>query len=988
MKKCFNVLLSVVFLGVFLTGTMNAQGIRVTGKVTDAADGSALAGVTVIEKGTANGTMTDASGNYSLNVSPTSVLQFSYVGYTTQEVPVNSRTTVDVALALDVQALQEVVVIGYGTVSKKDATGSVVAVGARDFSKGSAARPQDLIVGKVPGVQITNSGGDPTSGATIRIRGGSSLSASNDPLIVIDGVPIDNAGVSGMPNPLNLINSNDIESFTVLKDASATAIYGSRASNGVIIITTKKGLSGRPFRVTYDGSVSAGFRTGKVDVLSAEEFRAVLFSRYSTTSPAAQLLGKTSTDWQKEIYQTAFSLDHNFSFSGSYKILPYRFSVGYTKENGLLKTSGLERLTSSLNLSPTFLDNHLTVNLNAKYMNIRNRFADHGAIGAAVSFDPTQPVYDSNSSKYGGYFTWKQPNGDPIAIGVTSNPLALLELRNDRSMVNRFLGNAQIDYTLHFLPDLKLTVNAGADYSWSDGKNIVSEMAAWYWNSGKGRYNTYTQTKKNELLDIYANYKKDLSSINSRIDFTAGYSWQHFYREGSYLERNYAKTITYQDNEYFTESYLISFFGRLNYVFMNRYLLTFTLRDDGSSKFAKENRWGLFPSLALAWDIKEESFLKNVSMVNALKLRLGYGITGQQDIGGDYPYLARYTFGQDNARYQFGNTFVTTLRPEGYDRNLKWEETTTYNVGLDFGLLKDRISGSVEYYYRPTKDLLNTIDVPAGTNLTNRITTNVGNLVNKGVEASLNFKPLVTPTYSWNFGINATVNKNEITKLIAVDDPNFIGVETGGISGGVGNYIQINTVGYPRNTFYLAEQVYDSNGFPVDNLYVDRNNDGTVTSQGLSDRYRIKNPFPDVLMGFNSMFRYKNFDFSFNGRISLGNYIYNNVASGSSYSGIYASVGGLANLNRSILTTKFANPQYWSDHFLENGSFMRMDNVTFGYNFDKFAEGTGNLRVYLSMQNLFVITRYSGLDPEVFDGIDNNIYPRPRTFMLGARLEF
>ncbi|NMC40369.1 MAG: TonB-dependent receptor [Bacteroidales bacterium] len=418
------------------------------------------------------------------------------------------------------------------------------------------------------------------------------------------------------------------------------------------------------------------------------------------------------------------------------------------------------------------------------------------------------------------------------------------------------------------------------------------------------------------------------------------------------------------------------------------YPLTFTLRDDGSSKFAKENRWGLFPSLAFAWDIKEESFLRNVSLVNALKLRLGYGITGQQDIGGDYPYLARYTFGQDNARYQFGNTFVTTLRPEGYDRNLKWEETTTYNVGLDFGLLKDRISGSVEYYYRPTRDLLNTIDVPAGTNLTNRITTNVGNLVNKGVEASLNFKPLMSPTYSWNLGINATINKNEITKLIAVDDPNFIGVETGGISGGVGNYIQINTVGYPRNTFYLAEQVYDSNGFPVDNLYVDRNNNGTVTSQGLSDRYRIKNPFPDLLMGFNSMFRYKNFDFSFNGRISIGNYVYNNVASGSSYSGLYASVGGLANLNRSILTTKFANPQYWSDHFLENGSFMRMDNVTFGYNFDSFAEGTGSLRVYLSLQNLFVITRYSGLDPEVFDGIDNNIYPRPRTFMLGARLEF
>ncbi len=988
MEKRLRVFLLTFILGLFLTVTIYAQVIRVTGRVTDSADGTPLAGVTILEKGTVNGTITDSGGNYTINVSPTSVLQFSFVGYLSQEVPVNNRTYIDVALAVDVQTLQEVVVIGYGTVTKKDATGSVVAVGARDFNKGSIARPQDLIVGKIPGVQITNSGGDPTSGATIRIRGGSSLSASNDPLIVIDGVPVDNAGVSGMPNPLSLVNSNDIESFTVLKDASATAIYGSRASNGVIIITTKKGSTGRPFKVTYDGAASVGFRTGEIKILSPEEFRSVVFSRYDANSPAAQLMGESSTDWQEVIYQTATSFDHNLSFSGSYKFLPYRFSAGYTNEKGLLKTSGLERFTSALNLNPKYFDNHLSINVNAKYMNIRNRFADHGAIGAAVSMDPTQSVYDESSSAYGGYFTWKQPNGDPITIGVTSNPLALLELRDDRSLVNRFLGNAELEYKLHFLPDLKFTLNAGLDYSWSDGKVIVSEMAAWYWNSGRGRFNTYTQNKKNELLDFYANYKKDLEAINSRIDFTAGYSWQHFYREGSYLERNYSKTITYQDNEYFTESYLVSFFGRLNYILMDRYLITFTLRDDGSSKFAKENRWGLFPSLALAWDIKEEGFLKNSNLFNSLKLRLGYGITGQQDIGGDYPYLARYTFGQDNARYQFGNSFVTTLRPEGYDRNLKWEETTTYNIGLDFGLLKDRISGTVEYYYRPTKDLLNTIDVPAGTNLTNRITTNVGNLINKGFEVALNFRPIVNPSFSWDFGVNATFNQNEITKLTAVDDPTFIGVETGGISGGVGNYVQINTVGYSRNTFFLAEQVYDSQGKPVDNLYVDRDGDRTVTSQGLSDRYRIKDPYPDALIGFNSMFRYKNFDLSFNGRISLGNYIYNNVASGSSYAGLYASVGALANLHRSILTTGFSNPQYWSDHFLENGSFLRMDNVNLGYNFDNLAGSTGSLRVYLSIQNLFVITRYSGLDPEVFDGIDNNIYPRPRTFMLGVRLEF
>ncbi|MFN8241953.1 MAG: TonB-dependent receptor [Bacteroidales bacterium] len=987
MKNRILVILSMFFLGILLSGAISAQGIKITGKITDAADGSALAGVTVVEKGTTNGTMTDVSGAYSLTVAPTATLQISYVGYLPQEIAVNNRATIDVVLALDVQALQEVVVIGYGTVAKKDATGSVVAVGTRDFNKGSASRPQDLIMGKVPGVQITTSGGDPTQGATIRIRGGSSLSASNDPLIVIDGVPVDNSGVSGMPNPLSLVNSNDIESFTVLKDASATAIFGSRASNGVIIITTKKGAAGRPFKVSYNGSVSIGTRTGEVDNLTAEEFRSVLYSRYATTSPAALLMGKTSTDWQGEIYQTAVSLDHNLSFSGSALTVPYRLSIGYTDETGILKTSGLERLTSALNLNPSFLDNHLNVTVNAKYMNVRNRFADHGAIGSAVSMDPTQAVYDATSSKYGGYFTWKQPNGDPIAIGATNNPLALLELRNDRSYVDRVLGNVQVDYKVHWLPDLKLTVNAGADYSWSDGKVVVPENAAWYWNSGKGRFNTYTQNKKNELLDAYANYKKEMPGIKSRLDVTAGYSWQHFYSEGSYLEKNNARTITYQDNSYITENYLISFFGRLNYVFADKYLLTATLRNDGSSRFAEENRWGLFPSVALAWDIKEEAFLKSVPMINTLKLRLGYGVTGQQDIGGDYPYLARYTFGYDNAQYQFGNGFITTLRPEGYDRNLKWEETTTYNAAIDFGLLKERITGTVEYYYRPTKDLLNTIDVPAGTNLTNRITTNVGNLVNKGVEFTLNFKPVLQPTYEWSFGVNATINRNEITKLTAIDDPAFIGVESGGISGGVGNYVQINTVGYPVNSFYLAQQVYDSNGLPIENLYVDRDGNGTVTSQGLSDRYRIEKPAPDILLGFNSMFRYKNFDFTFNGRLSLGNYVYNNVASGTSYANIYASVGALSNLHSSILTTKFANPQYWSDYFLENGSFLRLDNMTCGYNFENLA-GSGRLRVYGSVQNLFTITKYSGLDPEVFSGIDSNFYPRPRTFMLGVNLEF
>lgn len=989
MKKRISVMLSMFFLGILLSGAIIAQGIKVAGKITDAADGSALAGVTVLEKGTTNGTMTDVNGAYSLTVSPSATLLVSYVGYLTLEIPVNNRTTIDVVLALDVQALQEVVVIGYGTVSKKDATGSVVAIGTRDFAKGSATRPQDMIMGKIPGVQIVSNSGAPDAGSTIRIRGGSSLSASNSPLIVIDGVPVDNSGISGMGNPLSLVNSNDIESFTVLKDASATAIYGSRASNGVIIITTKKGSAGRPFHVSYDGSVAVGIKTGEIDVLTSEEFRSVIYSKYAANSPAVAAMGKYNTEWQKQIYQTALTMDHNLSFSGSVKSIPYRASIGYTDQTGILKTSELGRLTSSLNLNPSFLDNHINVNASVKYMNIKNRFAEGGAIGNSLGMDPTHPVYDAVSgAKYGGYFTWVQTNGDPMTQNAPWNPVARLEQTNDRSYVDRVLGNVQVDYKLHFLPDLKLTVNAGADYSWSDGKTIVEQNAAWYWNNGKGRYNIYTQQKKNELLDAYANYKKDLSSINSRIDFTAGYSWQHFYRQNTYLERNYSKSITYQDINDMTESYLVSFFGRLNYVFLEKYLITATLRKDGSSKFAEENRWGLFPSVALAWDMKQEGFMSNISAINSLKIRLGYGVTGQQDIGGDYPYLARYTFSQDNAQYQFGNGFITTLRPEGYDRNLKWEETTTYNIGLDFGLMKDRITGSVDLYNRPTRDLINTIDVPAGTNLTNRITTNVGNLVNKGIELSFNFKPFVAINYEWSIGLNGTMNINEITKLTALDDPNFIGVETGGISGGVGNNVQINTVGYPVNTYYLAEQVYDSKGMPVDNLYVDRNGDGIVTSQGQSDKYRVEKPAPDFTLGFSSMFRYRNFDFSFSGRALFGNFVYNNVQSGTSYSDIYTSVGSLNNRNSVLLKTKFANPQYWSDYFLENASFLRLDNMTFGYNFGKFAQGAGNLRVFINAQNLFVITKYSGLDPEIFGGIDGNIYPRPRTIMFGVNLDF
>jgi len=987
MKKRLFTLLSLLFLGILVTGALNAQGIRITGKVTDAADGSALVGVTLQEKGTTNGTITDGTGSFTLTVAPTATLVVSYVGYAPQEIPVNNQTSFSISMTVGDTRLQEVVVIGYGTTTRKDATGSVAALASKDFNKGSVSSPQELMVGKIPGVQITNAGGDPTAGSTIRIRGGSSMSASNDPLIVIDGVPIDNNSVSGMPNTLSLLNSNDIESFTVLKDASATAIYGSRASNGVILITTKKGMLNKPFKVNYDGSLSFGTRTGQIEVLNTLEFIKLILNHDGEGSPAANLLGYSNTNWQDKVYQTAFSQDHNLSLSGSYKFLPFRASVGYTNQSGLLKTSGLQRVTASLNLNPTFLDKHLTITVNSKYMYIKERFANWGAVGNAMAFDPTKPVYDEKST-YGGYYYWRQTSSTaPITIS-TSNPVSQLYDRDDRSNVNRFLGNAQVEYIAHFLPELKATLNLGGDFSSSEGKVDVPATAAWnYAVDGGGEKTTYSQNKRNTLLDFYLNYKKEIPSIKSRVDVTGGYEWQHFYRDDTTHTTNAVGTRLVTSIYNATESYLISFFGRLNYILANKYYLTLTVRDDGSSRFAKENRWGLFPSMALAWDIKGENFVKNVSLISALKLRLGYGVTGQQEIGqGDYPYLARYTAGMVNAQYQMGNTWVTTLRPEGYDKNLKWEETTTYNIGLDFGLLKERISGAIDAYYRPTKDMLNTIPVPAGTNLTNQILTNIGNMVNKGIELSLNVRPIVKPDMQWTVSLNGSYNKNEITKLTAVDDPTYQGVLTGDIAGGVGNTIQVNTVGYPRNSFYVYQQVYDAAGNPIEGLYVDKNGDGNFTEL---DKYRVKKPEPEFFMGLSSTFNFKNLDFSFNSRLNIGNFVYNNMSSNfGSYSEVYKSVGFLANVNRSILKTNFENPQYLSDYYLENASFFRMDNMSLGYTFTDLVNGKGSIRVYASVQNVFVITKYTGLDPEVANGIDRNIFPRPRTYLFGVSLEF
>ena len=979
-----------------VTGLSAQNMITVKGKVIDATLKEGVIGANVVVKGTTNGTITDYDGNYTLSDVPSNgILVFSYIGMEAKEVPVNNQKVINVTLSESSVALKEVVAIGYGSVKKGDATGSVTAIKADEISRGVATSPQDLLQGKTPGVVVTSAGGAPGSGATIRIRGGSSLTASNDPLVVIDGVPVDNSGISGVSNPLSTVHPNDIESFTVLKDASATAIYGSRASNGVILITTKRGGSGlkggQKVRVNYDGNVRVNTRAKSVDVLSGDQFREAMQEYWGDVPQAIALMGQDNTDWQDQIFRTSVSTDHNVSVSGAGRNLPYRVSVGFTADNGILKTSHMDRTTLSVALSPTFFDQHLRVNLNAKGMYIKNRFADQGAIGAAVVFDPSQPVYSDNfgSGIGNGYFSWLKPTETGFLFNdiATINPLALLEQRKDVSEAYRSLGNAQFDYKFHFLPDLKANLNLGYDVSKSDGSvNIFENSPLSYKENNKngtGQRNRYDQYKYNLLLDFFLNYNKEFKSIMSRLDVMAGYSWQHFYRKETSKTTTYLGEETYS-SDFKTENYLVSFFGRLNYTFMDRYLLTFTLRNDNSSRFSKDNRSGVFPSVALAWKMTEEPWLRDQDIVSDLKLRAGFGVTGQQEIYSDYPYLARYTAELGYALYPMGGVgYVPPLRPEGYDSNIKWEETKTYNVGFDYGFFDQRVSGTFDYYYRDTKDLLNKIPVPAGSNLTNEIITNVGSMTNKGIEFSINTKPIVSKDWNWDLGFNVTYNENKITKLNLSSDPNYY-VATGGISGPTGQTVQAHKVGYPAYSFYVYEQVYDQDGKPLEGVYVDRNRDGVVNE---ADKFIMHNPAPKVTMGLTSKLLYKNWDFSFSLRANVGNYVYDNLeASNTNTNGFYSSNMFLSNML--ARGTYFNNPQYLSSYYVRNASFLRCDNITLGYSFENISRAISNLRVYSTVQNPFVITKYSGLDPEVFGGIDNNVYPRPISVMVGASISF
>lgn len=994
-RKLLQGVLLPLFLLLSLIGV--AQDRAVGGRVTDSA-GRGVAGVSVTVKGqAARGTTTAENGSFSLSVpSSASTLVFTSVGYSSQEVGITGQNTVNVTLQTAAGGLSEVVVIGYGTVRKRDLTGSVTAVTAKDFQKGAITTPEQLIAGKVAGVQITSNGGAPGAGSTIRIRGGASLSASNDPLIVIDGVPIANGGISGTANALALINPNDIESFNVLKDASATAIYGSRASNGVIIITTKKGRSGKA-RFNFSTQNTLSTLTKKADVLSADEFRAYVRSKGTATQIAR--LGAANSDWQDEIFDNAFMTDNNLSVTGGIKnVLPYRVSLGYLNQDGILRTGNLQRTSLAINLNPTLFKN-LKVDLNLKGSLSKSRFADEGAIGNAVRFDPTQPVY-SGSKRYGGYYEWLDPNSVTGLLALAPrNPIGLLEQRNDQSNVKRSLGNLQLDYRLPFFKDLRANLNLGYDIAEGTGTIVIPDSAASVYKRFKdlnnvyrsGVNNEYRQTRRNTTLEGYLNYAKDVQAIKSRFDVTAGYSFQNFLTTNySFPDRTTDGTIVSPIVFPFDkpENTIISYFGRMNYTLNSKYLLTLTVRRDGSSRFSKENRWGTFPSGAFAWRIRDEAFLKNSRVVSDLKVRIGYGVTGQQEGIGLYDYLPRYAVSDSEARYQFGNNFYSLYRPSGYNPNLKWEQTATYNAGLDFGFAGNRITGTLDFYLKKTKDLLSTVDQPAGTNFSNKITANIGEMENRGVELAINTQIVKSRDVNVDLNFNATYNQNEITRLTFTNDPNFPGNLFGGISGGVGSTIQINSVGFPRGAFYVYQQIYDKSGKPIEGLFEDRNRDGLINNL---DLYRYRQPDPEWFLGASSNVSWRRWDASFTLRANLGNYVYNNRFSNTGVQrNLIDPLGYLANGSRNVLETNFTgsgDTYFFSDYYIENASFLRMDNISVGFNAGNFLGKSTGLRLGATVQNAFVITKYRGLDPEVF-GIDNNFYPRPRNFVLSVNLNF
>lgn len=945
----------------------------ITGTVTEGSGGQPLPGVDVIIKGTTIGISTDFDGKYTLsNVNQGDVLVFSYIGFTTQEITVGSQTTINVVLAEDTEALEEVIVIGYGTAKKEDMTGSADLITSKDFNEGPVVSAQQLIAGKIAGVSVTSGSGAPGDGQNIVIRGLGSLSLTSSPLIVVDGIPLNDGGVGGSRNPLNMINPNDIESMVVLKDASATAIYGSRAANGVIMITTKKG---KDSEWKFNASTSATTYTvvDTVPVLSAPEF-AALVNRVGSDNQKA-LLGSSETDWQDAIYSQAFGSDFSFSALGKLKGIPMRTSMSHAEHEGILKTDKFKRYTGSLNLNPSLFDDHLNVELNLRGMYTENRFADRGAIGSAISMDPTQSIYDENSI-FDGYFAWTGTNGYQLNLAPT-NPMASLNLRSDTAEVRRLVGNAKFDYTMHFLPDLVATINVGLDQSNSHGRTLVSEFIPTSDQSWNGSRSSFINEATNKLFDAYFTYKKSFNDKHN-LNAVLGHSYQSF----EFDNYSYDSEAEEDGNDYEfidkSKNVLLSYFGRVNYDYEGKYLITATLRADSSSKLNPDDRWGYFPSVAVAWNMHNEDFLSD-TVFNELKLRAGFGEVGNVNGLGDYLFLTRYTGSRSTANYQFGSQFYQTFRPEPVNTDLRWEVGRTINFGIDYSLFDRRVSGSINAYVKETDDLIASTFVDPFTNFGNRIDANIGDMENRGVEFAVNWKAFDNENFKWNLSYNIAFNDNEVTSL---PDQQFVG----GISGGVGNNVQTHVEGEAPYSFLVYEQVYDNEGKPIEGVFVDRNGDDIINDD---DRYIFNDPYADIIMGFNTEVKYKNFDLSVVTRANLGNYSYNNVASSTAYERRATENSILTNLHSDYLNTRFVNiteNNLLSDHYVTEASFFKVDNITLGYTVN--AKNNSVWRFYGSLQNVATITDYEGLDPEITGGIDNNFYPRPRSFVFGLNIDF
>lgn len=962
-----------------------AQTRTIKGEVTDAQNGEALIGATVMVEGEKGGTVTDFDGNFSLQVSSSAKkIKVSYIGYIDKVLSISDN--MKVKLESDSKALADVVVIGYGTARKSDLTGSVATVKSKDFNKGLVSSPEQLINGKVSGVQIMSNSGSASAGSTIRVRGGASLNASNDPLIVLDGVPLEQGGISGnSSNFLSMINPSDIESMTVLKDASSTAIYGSRASNGVIIITTKKGQQGA-VKVNFNTTNSLQTRAQMVDMLSRDEFVNVI-NQFGSANQKS-LLGTANTDWNDEVYRTAFGTDNNLSVSGSIdKWLPFRVSVGYYNQSGLVRKDNVERWTGNVVLTPSFFQDHLKLTINAKGTLNNNSFNNGGAVWAAATFNPTIPVYSGND-KYGGYNEALDADGYPVNAGVR-NPRGLVDLYDSKSKVSRFIGSMDVDYKVHFLPELKLHATVGADYAKGDGTVYVPAYAAQSYNKdeslGGSDYKYGPQKNENRLLTLYANYAKYFEDIKSNVDLTAGYDYQYWKSTTPlYYTKSAAGTnlSTVKASDY--RHVMLSYYGRINYSFDGKYLLTATVRRDASSRFSKDTRWGTFPSVALGWTLTEEPWLKNQKVLSNLKLRASYGVTGQQEGIGNYNYLPVYTYSVTGAEAFINGQYINTYRPEAYVSDLKWETTTSWNFGLDFGFLDGRIGGAIDFYTRKTKDLLASVPTAAGTNFSKTILTNVGNVDSKGIEVSLNATPIQTKDWEWNLSYNFTWQNMKVKNLSLTKGGSQTNVKVGP---SIDAYqFQVLSEGYEPYMFYVYHQLYDSKtGKPIEGAYADLNNDGEINE---SDLYRYHSPAPKYIMGLSTSLRYKQLTLGMSFRANIDNYVYNGMGmSTGAFETVSYNNSQLNNLNTSFLKTGFKTRQYLSDYYVENASFLKLDNLSLSYNVGKINKWA-SLTVSAMVQNVFTITGYSGTDPEVPNGMDNSFYPRPRTYSVSLGLQF